>query len=564
MKSKRKFAIAVMTIAVIVLTLLALSSCNNEDNSDTRIVIIGDSIAEAVLGPSPITERENYGYFSVLGQVNGFTYNNRAVSGYQTSHLLKYISQEKDDTAYRHITLLKRADVIMVSILGNDFLQNGLSKKVLAAVENDFEEAEETLKESSKNINAIIARLKELNPDAELLIQTVYNPVFPESTLLSEKTKRILKEKYNKEGADIYALGKTLIDKLNGVLYDYLEEHPGAFRIVDVNKRFDELNSQDSKKLERLIYEDSIHPSDEGHAVIFSEYEKVFEELGYSDEKSVLKNYKNLRIAQAKKLYSDTEVNVKELTKKIKKAKNIDQVNDAYFDAIYGVTPVYLDKVDNTTPKKGDVFLAETAEYEMEEGNIVFLNGGSMLPLIDKEKTKVVLGSDGSVEITLVPNEKVWKTAVFAIAMGTLGLIDFSEINVDMVQPYITELFPGASMRDLQNLFEVFNTGLGLEIQGFNFESEQIKAITDSIKEDGYLPDTMVLPTEVKFGFRGHYTLKTLDSDTQEEPFTAAYVGEYTKNSDPFLIFTLYEKDGEQYLNIRNELLFLNVVCKKK
>ena len=148
--------------------------------------------------------------------------------------------------------------------------------------------------------------------------------------------------------------------------------------------------------------------------------------------------------------------------------------------------------------------------------------------------------------------------------MGTLGLIDFSEINVDMVQPYITELFPGASMRDLQNLFEVFNTGLGLEIQGFDFESEQIKAITDSIKEDGYLPDTMVLPTEVNFVFRGHYTLKTLDSDTQEEPFTAAYVGEYTKNSDPFLIFTLYEKDGVEYLNIRNELLFLNVVCKKK
>ena len=62
----------------------------------TSILFLGDSIAEAVAGPVPLTEREAYGYYGIVGNINGFDYHNRAVSGATSSNLASYVKKEDD------------------------------------------------------------------------------------------------------------------------------------------------------------------------------------------------------------------------------------------------------------------------------------------------------------------------------------------------------------------------------------------------------------------------------------------------------------------------------------
>lgn len=64
---KKKTFIAIFLIIIFSITFIFTSCGKDEDEKRLSIVYLGDSIAEAVLGPSPICERERYGYFAVLG-----------------------------------------------------------------------------------------------------------------------------------------------------------------------------------------------------------------------------------------------------------------------------------------------------------------------------------------------------------------------------------------------------------------------------------------------------------------------------------------------------------------
>ena len=344
---KRKI-IAVICLIVTVIITLTIAACEEKgterDNSSIKITVLGDSIAEGILGPTPIIERDSYTYISVVGQINGFTYRNRAVSGHKTGQMLEYISSEKDETAYATITTITESDVIVVSILGNDLLQVGFSKYIMAAMETpaDFTEVDELLSVSYGNIEKIVARLKELNPKAELIFQTVYNPMYPGSTTMGTKDKQALQEKYPEvKEEDFYNIAGLLINRLNGVLYDYLKYHPGDFTILDVNGKFDALYRADTARLDRLIYEDCIHPSNEGHAVIACLLQEKLEDLGIADHDYAIANYKELRKEQLERLYSDTTVDIKAVKKAIDNASTYDKINEAYFDATNGIIPNY-------------------------------------------------------------------------------------------------------------------------------------------------------------------------------------------------------------------------------
>ena len=90
----------------------------------------GDSIAEGVLGASPVNERESNCYYAIVGRSNGFTYYNRSVSGHKTEAMLEFI-QRPDDGASMNATILRTSDIIHISILVNDLLQNYLSSLVM-------------------------------------------------------------------------------------------------------------------------------------------------------------------------------------------------------------------------------------------------------------------------------------------------------------------------------------------------------------------------------------------------------------------------------------------------
>ena len=86
---KKKF-LFVVTLLFVCVFACCLASCEKEQASEPEkklVLFLGDSIAEAFAGPSPLIERENYGYYGILGTINGYEYYNRAVSGYQTKHL---------------------------------------------------------------------------------------------------------------------------------------------------------------------------------------------------------------------------------------------------------------------------------------------------------------------------------------------------------------------------------------------------------------------------------------------------------------------------------------------
>lgn len=342
---KKTFLTLLCTVIIAAVACCAFVACENnekKDNSDIKIVVLGDSIAEGIIGPTPAIERDYYSYLGVVGQINGFTYRNRSVSGHTTKQMLEYISKEADDTAYAPITHIKEADVIVVSILGNDLLQRDFDKFSFNAIENDFTEVDNVLERSYANVEKIVKRLRELNPDCALLFQTVYNPMHPGSTLMSESSKQKIRDKY--EGwieSDFYTMAGLLINRLNNVLYRCHAAHPDDFEIIDVNGKFDALHRADENRLDRLIYPDFIHPSNEGHAVIASVIQQRLEELGIADHDYALKNYKELRKEQLDRLYKDTAVDRKKTKKAIDKATTMDAVTQVYFDAVDGVTPNY-------------------------------------------------------------------------------------------------------------------------------------------------------------------------------------------------------------------------------
>ena len=58
----------------------ALFACGNKTEEPAvpvtaeeqkTILFLGDSIGEALAGPTPLTEREAYGYYGIIGNVNG-------------------------------------------------------------------------------------------------------------------------------------------------------------------------------------------------------------------------------------------------------------------------------------------------------------------------------------------------------------------------------------------------------------------------------------------------------------------------------------------------------------
>lgn len=336
-----KKCVGLLLCAVLVAALCgALAGC---DNSETKIVYLGDSIAEAVLGPSPLSERENYGYYALVGKRNGYTYINRSVSGHKTSNMLEFISREEDDGALMTRSHIMEADIIHVSILGNDMLQTDVGALLLEMVREDVGDTtgspvrEGILEGSRANFAAIVGKIKELNPDAVLMFQTVYNPIYPETTMINAATRESLTAMGYDE-SDYRGFGAELISKLNGVIFEYLEEHPDAFYVIDAFAEFARISDEEEARGRRLIYPDWVHPSNEGHAVMADLIQTKLEELGLADRKKAFASYQKFRKKQLARLYPDADY--KKARKEINDAETCAGVTAAYFRATDGIIPV--------------------------------------------------------------------------------------------------------------------------------------------------------------------------------------------------------------------------------
>ena len=337
----KKAVAALLCLIIVAGAVFLFAGCEEEEQKS--IVFLGDSIAEAVLGPSPLSAREDYGYYAIVGRRNGYLYYNRAVSGHKTSHMLEYISRE-DDSAYMTVSRIKEADVIHVSILGNDMLQTNVGELLLEMVKEEqglidgAPVREKILASSRENFAAIVAKLKEYNSDAVLMFQTVYNPVYPESTLVNASTREAL-ALLGYTADDYRTLGGRLIEKLNGVIRDYLAENPDSFHIIDAYEAFGAISDADEERGRRLIYPDWIHPSNEGHAVMADLIQDKLEELLLTDKKTALDHYRQMRMSQIKREFPDADF--LKAKGEFNSATSCSQITEAYFAITAGLTPTY-------------------------------------------------------------------------------------------------------------------------------------------------------------------------------------------------------------------------------
>lgn len=410
------FSWCVFLAVVLVVSLsFALVACGDDDRSKCRqqqsrytIVYIGDSIAEALIGPSPLGERDNYGYYALVGRVNGFNYYNHSVSGHLTSGgmagntgLLEMLKRD-DENAVLMKTHLQEADMIHVSVLGNNMLQYNLGLLMLEVADPEFEQRYE---EGTTLINAledgsldepverdsldsfesdgsprkvkfafpptyqdlcdIVARLRELNPAATIVFQKVYNPFYENCKHLSRavynKLATITDEdgQYGEAGLKITTIEQLrrvadkLLGKLNGLLDRYLKEHNGdEFIILDAQAEFERvtqmgLNEYDEVDLSErglgrsLIYEDWTHPSNFGHAVLAGLTQKLLDELGLSSPDAVA-NYKAIKKEQIRRMYfMQDDFDAAAALSAINSAETFFDVTMAYFTAINDHTPIY-------------------------------------------------------------------------------------------------------------------------------------------------------------------------------------------------------------------------------
>lgn len=215
-----------------------------EPEEKLNYLMMGDSIAEGFGVQNP--DEASYG--AIVANTNGYNYANIARYARTTKGLLNQI--DYDESARE---LIADADIISLSIGGNDYFTDdavvGIAITLLLNVPNPtFIRLEKQMRE---NFAQVIAKIRELNPDALILLQTLYSSW------------------YGLVGI-AYARGVATV---NDMISDYLEENPGAYEVVDVasvmNGRKD------------LLASDTIHPNAQGNIEISKAVLKKLKDLCY-------------------------------------------------------------------------------------------------------------------------------------------------------------------------------------------------------------------------------------------------------------------------------------------
>ncbi len=236
-----KKLIAVM-LSIVMIACLAVPAFAAKKTAK-NYVLLGDSIA---VGEGIANPREaNYG--RMVANTNGYNYANYAISGSMSSDMLRRL--DSPDVA----AAVKKADIISISIGGNDFLRNNLFFLLITIMAGNMSMVNDIVDSFYEQFCKIIERIKKLNPKALILMQTLYNP-------------------WRLQGiAGIYQKG---VDALNASYRRYLKEHPGAYEIVDVGAAF-------AASGDDLIAIDTIHPNAKGNILIAKTILKKLNALGY-------------------------------------------------------------------------------------------------------------------------------------------------------------------------------------------------------------------------------------------------------------------------------------------
>ena len=574
---RRKFIAAVLVIVMLACCVAVLAACNDDKAVEkTEIVYLGDSIAEGILGASPLGLRHEYAYANVIGRRNDLTYYNHSVSGHLTKDLRAILENEDLDYDMARGLLLhvSEAAIIHVSILGNDLLQSmNMNAVVLEAAQDKYDIINGIAATASENIAVIVDRLKELNPDALIIFQNVYNPLSEKSTLVDEPTRATLSAEYGIEEGDLRELGSGILDRLNGVLDNYLKDHPDAFVIADARSEFDRIFEEDYERGKGLIYPDYIHPSNEGHAVLADLTQGILEERGLVDGKKAIAEYKTMRKNVLTNYFAESGADIAAATAAIDAAADCAAVTKAFFAATKGFTPAY-NEIDSSYAQQSVRTVDRDMDFEVRWGDSSIWEGADIDVIslasgyADKDKTGVILRTDGTMQIKLVVDASKLNGLLNNIGGGSALAGLLAGIGFDMssfVTSYLEPIMPGFSFDEdkilgsLQNAYDSLGVRFVSDGDTDAFVKDIARLLSEGVADDDFaIPDGFGIVVESK------YTLREVTY-----PDGTTYTGVYLIPSDPdtqpYLVLSLYKDEGGwQWLNCMVDFIKLDLnLCER-
>ena len=601
---KRKVLLTLLVLVMTACCVATLVACNDDPvpSDKKEIVYLGDSIAEGILGASPLGLRQEYAYANVLGRRNDYVYYNHSVSGHLTNDLLAILQNELDYDGARALLLhVSEADVIHISILGNDVLQDRkdgafesdpvtMHNIILEAAKgeytsidrvlNGYTAGEVTTVGSVENIKGIVDALKRLNPDALIIFQSVYNPIMDVDTpLIKQETRDALTEEGFKITLDsLHYLGDLLIERLNRALTTVLatEGYEDSFVIADGHAAFNEVYNADRSRAERLIYPDGIHPSNEGHAVLADLTQGILEEKGLAKASSALAGYKVMRKNVLADYFAE-QTDVAAVSAEIDAAATCAEVTEIFFDATQGLKADYTD-IDYSYAERTDIVtVSEDISYEINWTSSSLMNIAKTLmnaikTFIDNEASGVTLFDDGTMQIKLAVNpaqiNDILENGIEALLEGFGIDLESFESGIDsFAETYLEPIVPGFVPEDgtsiadnILNAFALAESSLGLKVVCDDpAEREEFLKTLASVLFEGNVDAPIVIPDGFALVVESDYTLGGVTY-----PDGTYYPGVYLIPSDPdtrsYLVFSEYSgTDGGSRLNLKVDFLKLDL-----
>lgn len=232
-------------IAVVLCALMAFSALVVPCFADDALhyVVIGDSIARG----AGVYNSADACFGRIVADTNGYDYVNFGIDGYTSWQLKDYIRSGNVTAA------LAEADVISVSIGGNDYLQQNLPKLITHVTFGNYKIVNDIQENYREHLTDIFDYITGINPDVVILAQTLYNPrtdlvKYP----FGEATKRV-----------------------NEVVNEMPAKYPGIVYVVDTVPFIE-------GKIE-CVAMDGIHPSAYGNIVIATLVLEELYELGLGE-----------------------------------------------------------------------------------------------------------------------------------------------------------------------------------------------------------------------------------------------------------------------------------------
>ncbi|GIP37399.1 lipase/acylhydrolase [Paenibacillus sp. J31TS4] len=159
---------------------------------------------------------------------------NYGVNGIRTNELLQYVTDPKSEIPQS----LRKADIILITIGGNDLFQFSQTQKPGDATQPalNFNNVRKQMPEAQERLGKIFAAVAELNPKASIVYLGLYHPFLD---------------------YDPAREGSRLLGQWNAKAYELANRHPNI-TVVPTYDLFE-------KQLNQYLYSDHFHPNAEGY-----------------------------------------------------------------------------------------------------------------------------------------------------------------------------------------------------------------------------------------------------------------------------------------------------------